>query len=225
MNTLLLTHPVCLQHDTGELHPECADRLKAIMHVLEHEEFCYLARDEAPLVTMEQLTRAHPQRYIDHILSVVPKPGEEYQVDDDTFMSAMSGEAALRAAGAVCAAVDEVSAGRAVNAFCAVRPPGHHAEREAAMGFCLFAMPRSAPSMPATPMDSSVSRWWISMFITATARSRSSRPSRGPFMRRPISGTPSLYRFGRRTGAARRCRRCECALAGGQRLGRLSRRL
>ena len=139
MTTLLLTHSACLEHDTGEYHPECADRLKAIMHILEHEDFSFLIRDQAPRASMEQLLRAHPKSYVDHILSCVPPPGEEYQVDDDTFMSAGSGEAALRSAGSICMAVDEVATGKVRNAFCAVRPPGHHVEKEQAMGFCFFA--------------------------------------------------------------------------------------
>ncbi len=139
MTTLLLTHPACLEHDTGEYHPECAERLKAITHILEHEDFSFLLRDEAPRATGAQLLRAHPQSYIDHIFDCVPAKGEEFQIDDDTFMSAGTGEAALRSAGAACAAVDEVATGKVRNAFCAVRPPGHHAEKEQAMGFCFFS--------------------------------------------------------------------------------------
>jgi acetoin utilization deacetylase AcuC-like enzyme len=139
MTTLLLTHPACLMHETGDYHPECPDRLKAITHILEHEDFSFLLRDEAPRVTTQQLLRAHSMEHVDHILSVIPANGELHQIDDDTIVSSQSGEAALRAAGAVCAAVDEVGAKRCRNAFCAVRPPGHHAEREAAMGFCLFS--------------------------------------------------------------------------------------
>ncbi|CAA7627164.1 histone deacetylase family protein [Magnetospirillum sp. UT-4] len=138
MATLLYTHPACLQHDTGEYHPECAERLSTILAALEGEEFMALLREEAPLASREQLLRAHTAHHLDHVLDAVPPSGEHHHIDPDTVMSAQSGEAALRAAGAVVAAVDAVAAGQARNAFCAVRPPGHHAERDAAMGFCLF---------------------------------------------------------------------------------------
>ncbi len=138
MPTLLYTHPACVRHDTGEYHPECSERLRAILHVLDHQDFFYLLREQAPQVTTEQLLRAHSQAHIDHILSSVPTGDDIHEIDSDTFISRDSGEAALRAAGAVVAAVDEVATGRCRNAFCAVRPPGHHAEPSDAMGFCLF---------------------------------------------------------------------------------------
>ncbi len=138
MTTLLLTHPVCLQHDTGDYHPECAERLTAVLHILEHEDFLYLARDDAPQATREQLLRAHTSEHVDRILSSAPLDEGLVELDSDTIMSRLSADAALRSAGSVCAAVDEVMAKRCRNAFCAVRPPGHHAERDAAMGFCLF---------------------------------------------------------------------------------------
>ncbi|WP_173976559.1 histone deacetylase family protein [Magnetospirillum sp. LM-5] len=138
MATLLYTHPVCLEHDTGDYHPECADRLKAILAALEGEEFGALLREEAPQAKREHLLRAHVEHHVDHVFAVVPPAGEHYHIDPDTLLSAQSGDAALRAAGAVVAAVDAVAAKQARNAFCAVRPPGHHAERDAAMGFCLF---------------------------------------------------------------------------------------
>jgi acetoin utilization deacetylase AcuC-like enzyme len=138
MPTLLLTHPVCLEHDTGSFHPECPDRLKAVMGALEREEFALLHRDVAPHATTQQLLLAHTMAHIDHVLGSVPRSDSHHHLDPDTVLSANSGEAALRAAGAVCAAVDAVAARQARNAFCAVRPPGHHAERDQAMGFCLF---------------------------------------------------------------------------------------
>ena len=139
MSTLFLTHPACLRHDTGEYHPECAERLAAIMNVLEHEDFIYMARGTAPQATREQLLRAHPAHYIDRILGSVPAPGCYIELDSDTMLSNQSGEAILRAAGAGCSAVDEVMTGKITNVFCAVRPPGHHADKEAAGGFCLFS--------------------------------------------------------------------------------------
>jgi acetoin utilization deacetylase AcuC-like enzyme len=137
MTTLLYTHPACLEHDPGSYHPESPDRLRAVLEALEAEEFATLVRREAPRAALEDIARIHPRAYIDHILGAVPKSGHA-GLDADTVLSPQSGEAALRAAGAVCAAVDAVMAGEAANAFCAVRPPGHHAEPRRAMGFCLF---------------------------------------------------------------------------------------
>ncbi len=139
MTTLLFSHPACLDHDTGEFHPENADRLRAITRILEHEEFSFLIHAQAPEATIEQLLRAHPLEHIEDILGPVPE-GEAYRyLDQDTVISRNTREAALRSAGAVCAAVDAVMSGEARNAFCIVRPPGHHAEPDAAMGFCLFS--------------------------------------------------------------------------------------
>lgn len=138
MTTLLFTHAACLDHDTGEFHPENADRLRAISRVLEHEEFSFLIHAEAPPATIEQLCRAHPLEHVEDMLGDVPD-GQDYRyLDQDTVISRRTREAALRSAGAVCAAVDAVIGGEARNAFCVVRPPGHHAEKDAAMGFCLF---------------------------------------------------------------------------------------
>jgi acetoin utilization deacetylase AcuC-like enzyme len=137
MTTLLYAHPACLEHDPGRHHPESAARLRAVLEALADPEFVRLERREAPQAALEDLQRVHPRGHVDYILRAVPKSGY-VGIDADTILSPASGEAALRAAGAVVAAVDAVMAGAADNAFCAVRPPGHHAEPARAMGFCLF---------------------------------------------------------------------------------------
>jgi acetoin utilization deacetylase AcuC-like enzyme len=138
LTTLLFTHPACLEHDPGRFHPEAPARLAAVLKALSEPRFEALERREAPAASREQLERVHPAAYVDFVLSRIPERGHA-SVDADTTVSPGSGEAALRAAGAVCAAVDAVMAGDATNAFCAVRPPGHHAEPDRAMGFCLFS--------------------------------------------------------------------------------------
>ena len=137
MTTLLYTHPSCLAHDPGQYHPETPARLKSVLDALSTPDFAALERREAPQATIEDLTRVHPQRFVERLLAAVPVTGH-VAIDADTVMSPRSGEAALHAAGAVAAAVDAVIAGEADNAFCAVRPPGHHACPSRAMGFCLF---------------------------------------------------------------------------------------
>ena len=137
MTTALFSHSACLDHDTGPHHPERAARLEAIMTALEAPEFAELERHEAPLATIADIERVHPRDHVVRVLAAVPKSGYA-SIDGDTIVSPGSGEAALRAAGAVIGAVDAVFGGSATNAFCAVRPPGHHAEPEQAMGFCLF---------------------------------------------------------------------------------------
>ena len=139
MNTLLLTHRACLLHDPGEEHPECPDRLRAVLKALDQEDFADLIRDEAPAATPEQLCRVHPKNYVEAILGIRPPAGERVPLDGDTLMSHGSAEAALRAAGAAVAAVDAVMRGEVRRAFCATRPPGHHAEPSRPMGFCFFA--------------------------------------------------------------------------------------
>jgi acetoin utilization deacetylase AcuC-like enzyme len=140
MTTALITHAACLEHETPPGHPERVDRLRAILRALEAEEFHSLDRREAPPAERAAIGRVHSAAMIEGVFGAIPKGASTtfVQLDADTYVSAGSGEAALRAAGAVISGVDLVMAGRARNAFCAVRPPGHHAERDAAMGFCLF---------------------------------------------------------------------------------------
>jgi acetoin utilization deacetylase AcuC-like enzyme len=133
--TLLFTHDACFQHDTGRHHPESPARLRAVLDGL--SGLAALSRRDAPRADPAEIARAHTPRFVAETLAAIPKQGHG-AIDADTIVSPGSGEAALRAAGAVIAAVDAVIAGEAANAFCAVRPPGHHAERERAMGFCLF---------------------------------------------------------------------------------------
>lgn len=137
MTTLLYTHPACLEHDPGQYHPEAPARLRAVLSALQGPDFARIERREAPEAALEDIARAHPRGFVDRLLAAVPESGH-VGIDADTIMSPGSGQAALRAAGAVAAAVDAVVAGEADNAFCAVRPPGHHSEPGRAMGFCLF---------------------------------------------------------------------------------------
>ncbi len=133
----LYTHPDCLQHDPGEGHAERPARLHAVLHALDHDRFAAMERIEAPGATREALLRVHGVAHIDAILQ--PAEGDTPRaLDADTWVNAASPQAALRAAGAVTAAVDAVMTSPWRHAFCAVRPPGHHATREQAMGFCLF---------------------------------------------------------------------------------------
>ncbi len=134
----LFTHPACLGHDTGPYHPECADRLRVVLQALEHPDFSTLLREQAPEATREQLCLAHPASHVDRILAMRPAEGEMLAVDPDTVVSHGTQAAALRAAGGAVAAVDAVVEGWASTAFVATRPPGHHAERQRAMGFCFF---------------------------------------------------------------------------------------
>lgn len=133
----LYTHPACLQHDTGPGHPESPARLAAVLHALDHDRFAALDRIEAPRATREQLLRVHRAGHVERILDAAPA-SDLLQLDEDTVMSPGSAEAALHAAGAMVAAVDAVIADECRHAFCAVRPPGHHATPDHAMGFCLF---------------------------------------------------------------------------------------
>ncbi|MEJ1157871.1 histone deacetylase family protein [Prosthecomicrobium sp. N25] len=137
MSTLLIHHPSFLEHVTPIGHPERPDRIRAIDRILEHERFQALEREQAPVGTIEQAALAHPEAFVQEIKDAVPETGLT-RIDADTVISPGSWKAAMRGVGGVCQAVDEVMAGKVKNAFCAIRPPGHHAEKDRAMGFCLF---------------------------------------------------------------------------------------
>jgi acetoin utilization deacetylase AcuC-like enzyme len=138
MSLAIISHPECLLHEMGEGHPEQAERIKVIAELCQQEEFKKVIKTyEAPLATSEQLARAHDPKYIQELFSRSPNEGLIY-LDPDTAMNPFTLQAAMRAAGAVVQAVDLVLSGEVERVFCNVRPPGHHAERTRAMGFCFF---------------------------------------------------------------------------------------
>lgn len=128
--TVIYSHPDCLQHEPGYGHPESPKRLQAILENIAQYE-------EAPLGTEQQVLLAHSPELLTHIKTAAPNEGL-VQIDADTIMSPGSLQAAYRGTGAACKAIDELIAGHIQHAFCATRPPGHHATRNQAMGFCLF---------------------------------------------------------------------------------------
>lgn len=137
MTTLLFTHKASLGHQTPDGHPERVDRIRAVERILAGPLFGDLVRRESPLGSDEDILHAHAAEHLERVRALAPSEGLEY-LDPDTVMSPGLLEAALRAVGAATAAVDAVFSGEADNAFCALRPPGHHAETRRAMGFCLF---------------------------------------------------------------------------------------
>ncbi len=140
MPTAYITHPACALHDMGYGHPECPQRLSSIEDRLMAAGLLdFLQYHEAPKAKTSQLRRVHDADYIKIITQYHPRPGEEHRyLDPDTLIMEYTPEAALRAAGAVVLATELVANGKVNNAFCNVRPPGHHALRNQAMGFCFF---------------------------------------------------------------------------------------
>lgn len=137
MPTLLITHPAFKLHETPSGHPERVDRIRAVEHRLEEERFASLWREEAPLADRASLLTCHPESHLAALEAALPSTGFA-SIDADTVMSPGSLDASLRGAGGAIRAVDAVVAKEARNAFVALRPPGHHAERATAMGFCFF---------------------------------------------------------------------------------------
>ncbi len=142
MTTAFYSHPDCRGHDMGAGHPECPQRLDAIDDYLIASGLAdALERREAPVVAMDDLGRAHESRYVGELrdlLQGIAAEGRPRAIDPDTVASPGTWAAAVRAAGAAVAATDAVIDGAVENAFCSVRPPGHHATRDQAMGFCFF---------------------------------------------------------------------------------------
>ncbi len=138
MSTAIYTHPDMLAHSPGHNHVERPDRLRTVLEVLADDATLDLDRHEAPLASLDDIALVHQRGYIEYVVASEPARGN-FKLDPDTRLSPGSVRAALLAAGAVNQAVRAVAAGETLRAFCAIRPPGHHAEPDKAMGFCIFS--------------------------------------------------------------------------------------
>lgn len=139
MTTRLYEHKIFLEHNTPEGHPERADRLRSLHIALEHPNFERLERLEAPQANEDAVLLAHPESHLTSVMREIPEEDDRIrQIEADTYVSQKSLQAALTGIGGALAAVDDVFTGKADNVFVASRPPGHHAEKTKAMGFCLF---------------------------------------------------------------------------------------
>lgn len=138
MTTRLYEHKIFLEHRTPEGHPERADRLRSLNIALEHPNFADLDRKEAPQANEDSVLLAHPEDYLRSVMRSIPEEDTVRQIESDTYVSPKSLQAALTGVGGAMAAVDDVLTGKVDNAFVAARPPGHHAEKNKFMGFCLF---------------------------------------------------------------------------------------
>lgn len=139
MTTAIYSHPDCLRHEMGEWHPESPARLRAIDDQIILARLPGLVEQRSPpLAELDAIRRNHSESAIAIVRDNLPAPGSYYPIDGDTSLCSHSWQAALRAAGAAVAATDAVLDGEIDNAFCSVRPPGHHARPSGPMGFCLF---------------------------------------------------------------------------------------
>ncbi|MBW6420979.1 histone deacetylase family protein [Rhizobium sp. XQZ8] len=138
MTTRLYEHTIFLEHRTPEGHPERADRLRSLNIALEHPNFASLDRKEAPQANEDSVLLAHPEKHLTAVMRSIPEEDTVKQIESDTYVGPKSFQAALTGVGGAMAAVDDVLSGKVDNAFVASRPPGHHAEKDKFMGFCLF---------------------------------------------------------------------------------------
>lgn len=138
MSTLIFSHDACFEHRTGSGHPESPERLKAVLKALKTPEFESLQWREAPMGTREQVLLVHEEDFVSEVEAAVPRQGTMPLDGGDTVLSPGSLEAVMRCVGAACAGVDAVLAKEVRNVFCAMRPCGHHATPNRAMGFCIY---------------------------------------------------------------------------------------